>query len=311
MSLRLRLVNLALRVTVKRKLARLATPPEMRALFERQAAHWLRGPADAHVIAERIPRDPDAAGAQGGWIGALWCAAGRPDRHRVILYLHGGAFIAGSSATHWRLAAALGQAAGARVLVPDYRLAPEHPLPAATDDALAAYRFLLGRGIAPGRIALAGDSAGGGLAFLLASRIEREGLPPPAAIVGFSPWTDLGCTGESLVRNARRDPMLPASRVREASQLARGPRPPDDAEASALHAPLAAPPPCLIFAGRDEILVDDARAMARVLGQAGGDVRLEIWPRVPHGWPLFVGWLPEAASALALAGTFIARHTPG
>lgn len=311
MSLRLILFNLALRVTMKRKLARLSTPEEMRALFEQQAAHLLCGPRGAQVIAERIPRDTDAADPGGRWIEALWCSAGRPDRHRVILYLHGGAFIAGSSATHWRLAAALGRAGGARVLVPDYRLAPEHPLPAATDDALTAYRFLLGRGIAPGRIALAGDSAGGGLAFLLAARIEREGLPPPAAIVAFSPWTDLGCTGESLARNARRDPMLPAGRVREASALARGPRPGDDPEVSALHAPLKAPPPSLIFAGRDEILVDDARGMARALGQSGGDVRLEIWPRVPHGWPLFYGWIPEAKSALALAGAFVARHTPG
>lgn len=309
MSLRLALFNIALRFSVKRRLARLQTPAEMRRLFEDQARHMLRGPEAAHVSAERIPRPgPEPAER---WIDARWCSAGRPDRHRAILYLHGGAFIAGSMQTHWRLAAALGETAAARVLLPEYRLAPEHPLPAATEDALAAYRFLLSKGLRAERIALAGDSAGGGLCFLLAARLEREGLPRPAAIVAFSPWTDLGCSGESIQRNARRDPMLPATRILEASAMARGPHAADDPEVSAVHAGLAAPPPTLIFAGRDEILVDDARTMARSLTAAGGDVRLEIWPRVPHGWPIFQGWIPQAQATLEIAGAYIARLTPG
>jgi len=307
MSIRLALFNLGLRFSVKRPLSRIETPEEMRALFERQAEKMLRGPEDAHRLAERIPRGPEGSDAR--WFDAAWCSAGRPDRHRAVLYLHGGAFIAGSVGTHWRLAAALGKAAQARVLVPEYRLAPEFPLPAATEDALAAYRFMLDRGLDPNRIALAGDSAGGGLCFLLAARIERAGLPRPAAIVAFSPWTDLTCSGESIERNARRDPMLPAGRVLEASAMARGALAADDPEISALRAEIAVPPPSLIFAGSDEILVDDARAMARALAAKGGDVRLEIWPRVPHGWPIFQGWIPQAEATLAVAGDYIARLT--
>jgi acetyl esterase/lipase len=304
MSIRLAALNLCLRIATKRRLARISDPAEMRELLDRQAARLLFAPSDAHLVEDRIARRDGA-----GRIDALWCSAGQPDRRRVILYLHGGAFIAGSPATHRGLAAALGGAAGARALVPDYRLAPEHPLPAATEDALDVYRDLLRRGIAPGRIALAGDSAGGGLAFLLAARIAAEGLPAPAAIVAFSPWCDLAARGESIVANASRDPMLPAQRMAHAADMVRGSRAADDGALSAVEADWPrTPPPSLIFVGRDEILLDDAKAMARKLAEAGGSVRLEVWPRVPHGWPIFLRWIPHAEEAVEMAGAFIAAR---
>ena len=308
MSTRLTLVNLGLRLWVKRRLARIEDPAHMRAMMERQASHLLTPPPDAHFNRDRIARGDSTNGGRPEMMKALWASGGRPDRRRVILYLHGGAYLAGSPDTHRALGAALGIAAGARVLLPDYRLAPENPLPAAAEDAMTAYRSLLAKGIEPGALAIGGDSAGGGLTFLLLAEIQRLGLPQPAAVVAFSPWVDLTCKAPSIRKNALRDPMLPANRIDYVSALCRDGRAAADPHISPLFAPFTAPPPTMILASRDEILADDARHMAAHLAAAGGDVRLEIWPRVPHGWPVLHGWLPQAADAIEASGRFIAKH---
>jgi len=305
-SLKLRLLNLGLRLIVKTALRRMKTPQGLRARFERDAARMFRAPADANFVADKIRREPESG--EGELMGALWASRGRPDRHRVILYLHGGAYLAGSSRTHCHLGAWLAGVAGVRAVLPDYRLAPEHPFPAALDDAVVAYRHLLDSGYSGNRIALAGDSAGGGLVFALYLKTVELGLEPPACLVGFSPWTDLTMTRGSLRRNARRDVMLPVARFREVAEFYLGGAKSTDPLASPVYGRFENPPPAMITASKSEILRDDATAMADLLREAGGDVTLELWKDMPHAWPIFAGSIREADSTVERAGRFIARH---
>lgn len=305
MRLPLWLLNSILRVAVKLPLGWIGGPLDFRQRFERDARLLFRPPPGSQFSPEQIKR------ADGSGIRALWASLGRPDRHKVILFLHGGAYIAGSIETHKHLAAALAGAAGARALVPDYRLAPEHTHPAALDDAEACYRFLLERGYAPENIALAGDSAGGGLAAALLLRLAARGLPQPAALAAFSPWADLTGTAGSLKRNARREAMLPVHRMPEVIDFFLGGADAADPEASPILGAFQNPPPALIMASRAEILVDDATGLAEALRAAGGDVQLELWKRTPHAWPVFTGKLRAADRAVRLSGAFLARHLGG
>lgn len=302
MGLRLGLVNLYLRLFTKTALRRMREPVEMRRAFETNAARYFRPPEGANFVGARIRRPGGSA------IEALWCSRGRPDRRRVILYLHGGAYLAGSAATHRHLGAALAGAAGVRLLLPEYRLAPEHRFPAALDDAAEAYAHLLDTGYEARRIALAGDSAGGGLAFALLLRLATDGRPLPCCAVGFSPWVDLTGRQPSLARNDRRDVMLPAKRLPEVARYYLGGHDPEDPLASPLFGAWRDPPPAMVMASRSEILLDEAVALAEALRHGGGDVRLDLWRNLPHAWPLFAGFLPEADMAVAHAGAFIARH---
>jgi acetyl esterase/lipase len=308
MGLRLRALNLWLRIAAKRPLKRIRDPMALRRRFERDAARFFVPLEDANFAADVVRAPARPGSAKAGAIPVTWASRGRPDRRKVILYLHGGAYLAGSARTHRHLGAALAGAAGARSVLPDYRLAPEHAFPAALDDAMAVYGHLLATGYAPGAIAVAGDSAGGGLAFALLLLAAREGLPLPACIVGFSPWVDLTARQPSLARNAKRDVMLPAGRMAEVVRLYLGEHDPADPLASPLLGAWRDPPPALIMASRNEILVDEAAALAEALRQGGGDVRLELWPGLPHAWPIFVGLLGEATTAVDNAGAFIARH---
>ena len=302
MSLRLYAVNFWLRVLVKPMLARIKSPQAARQRFERDAKHLFPTPRGAHFAEATIRRDDGTA------MPALWASCGRPDRRKVILFLHGGAYLAGSPRTHRHLAAALAGAGGARALVPDYRLAPEDPFPATIDDAMAAYRHLLVSGYAPASIAIAGDSAGGGLTFGLAQALPGAGLPPPAALVGFSPFADMTGQADSLRRNAARDVMLPVKRLDEVITFYMGEHDRTDPRSSPALAAWQNPPPALIMASRSEILVDDARTLADALRRGGGSVQLELWRHLPHAWPILAGRLPEADAAIVRAGDFLARH---
>jgi epsilon-lactone hydrolase len=204
-----------------------------------------------------------------------------------VLFLHGGGFIAGSPSLYRQLTWRIASAARARVLSLDYRLAPEHPFPAALDDAVAAYRWLLAQGAGAGRIAVMGDSAGGGLALSLLLRLRDEGVPLPAAAVALSPWTDLALTGRSFTTNAGADPRSPY--------------------ASPLYGEPAGLPPTIIQVGSDEVLRDDAVRMAERMRAAGCRVELEIWPRMPHVWHLFAPVMPEAHRAILRIGSFISE----
>jgi acetyl esterase/lipase len=228
------------------------------------------------------------------------------DRH--ILYLHGGGYSTGSPLLYrhllWRLAAA----SAARVVAIEYRLAPEHPFPAAIEDASAAWHGLIRAGAQPGRTVIMGDSAGGGLTFALALRLRDCGDKPPAALVGMSPWTDLAASGESLRANAAADPMLNAEDVPALARLYLAGAEPESPYASPLYGDPAGLPPSLIQVGSDEVLRDDALRMAERLRQAGCSVELEVWRRMPHVWQAFAAMLPEARRAIARIGAFVQRH---
>jgi epsilon-lactone hydrolase len=234
--------------------------------------------------------------------------ASRPDRH--VLYLHGGAYRAGSPANYrhftWRIAAAT----QASVLAIDYRLAPEHPFPAALDDAVAAYRWLLAEHTAPGKLLIMGDSAGGGLTLATLLKLRDDGLPLPAAGVALSPWTDLALTGASLKLNAQSDPMLNAAHLPALANEYLAGADPRLPYASPLYGDLAGLPPTLIQVGGDEILCDDAVRMHERLRRAGCDAELEVWPRMPHVWHAFAPVLPEARRAIDSIGEFARRHLP-
>ena len=304
MGLRLRLVNLYLRVVVKTALLRMKDPVQMRRQFERSVARFFTPPEGANFAPSRVRRPGQGEDP----IDLMWASLGRPDRRKVILYLHGGAYLAGSTQTHRHLLAALAGAAGVRAVLPDYRLAPERPFPAALDDALIVYEHLLATGYGAGQIAVAGDSAGGGLAFALLLRLAAAGLPRPCCVVGFSPWVDLTGAQPSLRRNAQSDVMLPARRLPDVVRFYLGDHDPRDPFASPVLGDWLDPPPALGMASRSEILFDDAVSMSDALRRGGGDVRLELWPGMPHAWPLFAGVLHEADAAVAEAGGFIARH---
>ncbi len=242
----------------------------------------------------------DAGGVRADWIATR---AWQPGRH--ILFLHGGGFIAGSPALYrnltWRIAAAT----HARVLSVDYRLAPEHPFPAALDDAVTAYRWLLAEGANPERIAVMGDSAGGGLTLSLLLRLRDDGVPLPAAAVAVSPWTDLAMTGRSFTANAGADPLLSTDQARRFVGYYLAGADPRSPYISPLYGEPAGLPPTIIQVGSDEVLRDDAVRMAERMRAAGCRVELEIWPRMPHVWHLFAPVLPEAHRAIRRIGAFV------
>lgn len=306
MSTRQHILNLLLRLIVKTNLARMKRPQDLRRQLERDAVRHFHVPDSASFIRDVIR--PKGGQQNGSAVDALWASCRNPDRRKVILYFHGGAFIAGSSQTHRHLGAALADATGVRAFLPDYRLAPEDPFPAAVDDALVAYLHLLDAGYEPAEIALGGDSAGGGLAFALLLKLAQVELPQPAAIVAFSPWADMTGQSESLRRNAQRDVMLPVRRMHEVVDFYLASHDRADPLASPALAEWKAPPPALILASRSEILVDDARKLAQALREGGGSVQLELWRGLPHAWPIFAGRLPEADQAITSAGAFLARH---
>jgi acetyl esterase/lipase len=230
------------------------------------------------------------------------------DAGRVLLYLHGGGYCMGSPHSHSDLTWRLGEASGARVVVPDYALAPEHPFPAALDQAVAIYKALLDDGIQPENLAVGGDSAGGGLTFATLVAARDKGLPMPAAAVTLSPWTDLAGTGRSMTTNAKADAMIRADQIGRIVPLyARG-REATDPLVSPLYADLKGLPPTLIQVGSTEVLLDDSTRIAQKLEQAGVPVTLDVWPSMPHVWQLFARRLPEGREAIVKIGAFLRDH---
>lgn len=227
------------------------------------------------------------------------------DRH--VLYLHGGAYVSGGPQFYrhftWRLADAL----KARIWVLQYRLAPEHPFPAAIEDAAAAYDWLAERTPDKRRLFVMGDSAGGGLTLGLLLKLRDGNRPLPDAAVAMSPWTDLALTGASLRTNASADPMLNADHVPKLAEYYLAGTDPMTPYASPLYGDTRGLPPVLIQVGGDEILLDDAVRMAERLRQHNSRSRVEVWPRMPHVWQLFTPVLPEARQAVARIADFVAE----
>tara|TARA_R110000824_G_scaffold366730_1_gene555476 strand:- start:86580 stop:87491 length:912 start_codon:yes stop_codon:yes gene_type:complete len=238
---------------------------------------------------------------------AEWSSTPNAAKDRVIMYLHGGGYVIGSIASHRHLVTELGRAVGSLALSLDYRLAPEHPFPAAVDDALAAYRFLLDQGFKPGNIAIAGDSAGGGLTVATLLAVRDAGLPQPACGFCISPWVDLEATGRSMTTQAARDPMVQKDGLLGMAAAYLNGSNPQAPLAAPLHGDFNGIAPLLIQVGAAETLLDDATRLASVAGAADVEVNLQIWPEMVHVWHFFHPMLGAARYAIKGAGEVISK----
>jgi len=238
-----------------------------------------------------------------------WSIVPGTDASRVLIFFHGGGYCSGSILSHRRLVTEAGRAAWARTLAVGYRLAPEHPFPAALDDALTAWRFLRREGVAPARIAIGGDSAGGGLTVALINGLRSAGEERPACAWLVSPWVDLTMSGATLASRDAVDPLIHKPYLEE---LANAYLPAGfdrkDPRVSPLYSGLTGFPPTLIQVGSDETLLDDAVRFAAAAGAADVAVTLEIWPQMIHAWPVWNARLAAGRHALASAGTFMRNH---
>lgn len=244
-----------------------------------------------------------ARGVTGDWVSMPLVAA-----DRVLLYLHGGAFIVGSARTHRDLAARLSQAAGVRVLVPNYRLAPENPYPAAIEDATAVYGWLLEQGYKPEHIAICGDSAGGNLAVVTLLALREAGVALPAAAILLSPWTDLTLSGESVTTRAEVDPMIKLGEAGEQIAGYVGQHDPANPLISPIFADLHGLPPLLIHVGNDEVVLDDSVRLAERAQAAGTAVTLKVWEGMWHVFQALAVMLPEGRDSIAELGAFVKLH---
>lgn len=286
---------------VRRQLFGHSDPVRLRAAVKSAVKRLPPAPADIAIREHSIDG-----------LDAFWFEPRNARPHKVVLYLHGGGYIFCSARdTHRDLILGLSRASECRVLAIDYRLAPEHPFPAALDDAVAAYHWLLSIGYAPRNIAVAGDSAGGGLAFALMLKLRQLEETLPVALVAISPWTDLAITGASVRENARKDPLIPANDLAEGAAHYIGNADPTDPLVSPLYGDVAHLPPTLIQVGSEEVLLDDSRRMAAKLKAAGVPVVMEEWRRMPHVWHSFASILPEGRAAIDHIGLFLRGHMYG
>jgi monoterpene epsilon-lactone hydrolase len=258
-----------------------------------------------YVTAEDIRLEPVSAGG----VPAEWSVSPNADASRVLFFLHGGGFSAGSIISHRAMVTEAGRAARARTLAINYRRTPEHPFPAALEDALQAYQWLLGQGVRPSRIAIGGDSAGGGLTLAVMVSLQERGLPLPACGWCVSPWIDMEARGESYAAKAAIDPMIGKEYILELASWYLGGIAPRTPLAAPLHADLRGLPPLLIQVGSSETLLDDSVQIAARLGASDVRVSLEIWPQMIHAWPLFHQQLADGRRAIAAAGSFIRAAT--
>ena len=255
--------------------------------------------------------DPDVTTERvgAGGVPAEWVSAPGASEDRVLLYLHGGYYVIGSMRTHRVYLSRLSRATGARVLGLDYRRAPENPFPAALEDTLAAYRWLLSGGVDPKKVVIGGESAGGGLTMSACVALRYMGEPLPGAAVCISSWADLAHTGDSMISNADVDPTVTLERALEMSKLYLAGRDPRTPLASPVYADLRGLPPMLIMVGSIEVLRDDSVRLAQRAKEAGVDATLEIWDDMPHNWPMYAHVLPEGQQAVDRIGEFIRKHT--
>jgi monoterpene epsilon-lactone hydrolase len=257
--------------------------------------------ADRNPLPDGLTYHPVDAGG----LRAEWLSGRHPRDDCVMLYLHGGCYATGSVETHRDLMSRLSIAASMRVLGLNYRLAPEHPFPAAVEDAAAAYLWLLGTGLEPTRIVIAGDSAGAGLALAATITIRDEGSPLPGAVVCVSPWVDLAVTGASMESNAAEDPIVSREMLLGWAKLYLGDRDARTPLASPLYADLDRIPPLLIQVGSAEVLLDDSTRLADRASAAGVNTTLEVWPEMIHVWHGFGAMLPEGRHAIERIGKFV------
>lgn len=279
--------------------------PVIRFLQTYLPLRWTRRPLERATARARVPADVTREAALADGVPCEWLIPHNSPRDRALLYLHGGGFVFGVTPQHMVMVAHLARTMGVRALMVDYRLAPDHPFPAALDDCVTAYRWLLNQGISPQNTALAGDSAGGNLAITTMMKLRAGGEPLPAAAACLSPVADL--SAHRSPAGGFKDPLLPLKVVRyyHAAYVAQH----DDRD------PLISPiygdwhglPPLLVHVGQDEMLRDDALRIADKARAAGVDMRLEVYPRMWHVWQLFPA-LPQAAESLDDITRFLTSH---
>lgn len=295
-SLRARLANFLIRNTIKKQPLHLMEPKDVRDYFERRAvSRPLKNVTIAAV---------DEAGVKGEWQRPANAGSDCP----VIFYIHGGGYVFGSVGLYRSATVSLAKVAGADLFSLDYRLAPEHPCPAALEDALAAYDWLSKR-VAPSRIVLGGDSAGGGLALATLQALRDRGGPMPAGAFLFSPWTDLAATGASVSANGRSDCMFQEASIREGGSRYAAALDLKDPRVSPLYGEFRGLPPLLVFASEAEMLFDDSRRTVEKAQAAGVDIRFEPRPGLSHVWPLFYPLFPETKDALDRTAAFVRERT--
>ncbi len=280
----------------------------------RQMLKSLIGGPDTPFMERRIQSEQFAAafvkppgiriesGSLGG-VAVEWIIPDQAHASHIFFHLHGGGYVLGNPAGSRAFTCEFARSARCRVVSVDYRLAPEHPFPAAVEDAVAAYRALLSQGHEPSDIAMGGESAGGGLAVatLIAAR-DRE-LPMPAALVAISPWVDMRCESTSFVTKSDVDPLLTRRSLKEMADAYLQGANPRDSLASPMMASLSGLPPMLVHVGSDEVLLDDAQGLMEAARASNVDAQLAIWPGMIHVWHMFHAMLPEGADAIdALAG---------
>lgn len=291
-----RAISTFIRLTIKRR-------PEGN---EAEMVKYLRSKLElSQFLRSLITQPVDARPVSDGLVKGEWLQLTNNPR-QTVYYLHGGGYVACSPRTHRPFTSALSRAANARVFALDYRLAPEHRFPAAVEDAVAGYRWLLDQGVDPQEIVIGGDSAGGGLTVATLIALRDAGEPLPRAAFVLSPWTDLAVTGRSIEANDKRDPMFYGEAIRRVAPIYFGDASPRDPLVSPIYADLSNLPPLLIYVSDTEVLLDDSTRLAERARQCGVNVDLRVWSNLPHVWPIFVAFkLPESFRALGEIAEFI------
>jgi acetyl esterase/lipase len=256
----------------------------------------------------RLPSKTKVEKVSFNGISAEWICAKEAHEERVILYLHGGGYNTCSPNTHRELAAHISMASGAKVLLPDYRLAPEHPFPSALEDATSAYRWLLDTGLTSRNISIAGDSSGGGLSIATSISLRDAGDPSPASIACISPWTDLEMSGNSIKTHAIIDPLLNLQILKIWASNYIGDNDPCSPLISPIYADLRGISPLLIHVGSDEMLLDDSTRIVKKAKSADVDVKLKIYNHMWHVFHLNAKLMPEAKNAIEELGSFLRKH---
>jgi monoterpene epsilon-lactone hydrolase len=289
---------------------------ELKAVIDQASGNGDSPPSLADMRASsfafgELASEPDGvtwSDVDAGGIPALWVDPGGGATDRVVQYVHGGGYVLGSTASYRRFTGHIAKSVGCRVLSIDYRLAPENPHPAPIDDSTQAYRWLLEQGYAAERVAIAGDSAGGGLSLATLLALRDAGTPLPAACVPLSPWTDMECTGATMTTNAERDVVIQGRMLLVMAGLFLGGRDSKDPLAAPLHGDFHGIPPIYIQVGGDETLLDDSTRVAERARDAGVDVTLETFPEMQHVFQIGVGRVPESDDAVAKLGGFLQTH---
>jgi len=259
----------------------------------------------------KLPKGVAVEKVSAGGVPAEWLIPPGIPEGRVVLYLHGGSYTCGSCNSHRSLVANIAIASKARALTLDYRLAPEHPHPAAVEDAVAAYKWLINGHADPKHVAIAGDSAGGGLAVALLISLRDKNVPPPAACVCLSPWTDLAFTGETWKSKAKADLIIFDYKEHAFAKMYRGEFDAKTPLISPLYADLKGLPPLLVQVGSDEVLLADSTRLVERAKQAGVNIVLDEWPRMQHVWQFAASFMPESRRAVTAIGEFIDRNCRG